>query len=127
MTEAEWLAAREPTPLLAALGDRASPRKLRLFTCACCRRVEAAEPTVWDPAVLDAAERYADGSAGADELRAAHRWVGERLFEARERLEAETRGGEQHPAQTSAATRAQAEYVALYAASAATNPVGWSR
>ena len=37
MTEAEWLACNDPTPMLEFLRDKASERKLRLFFCACCR------------------------------------------------------------------------------------------
>jgi hypothetical protein len=48
MTEAEWLACKEPQPMLAYLkgiseregpSGRALRRKLRLFAVACCRRV----------------------------------------------------------------------------------------
>lgn len=71
MTEAEWLAGTDLNAMLEFLGDKVSPRKLRLFACACCRRV-------WDmltePASRQAvavAERYADGLATKDELMAA--------------------------------------------------------
>lgn len=40
MTEAEWLNSTEPDAMLAHLRGQASDRKLRLFACACCRRVE---------------------------------------------------------------------------------------
>ena len=40
MTEAEWLARTDPQKMLEFLGDKASERKLRLFACACCWRVE---------------------------------------------------------------------------------------
>jgi hypothetical protein len=39
MTEAEWLACKEPKQLLRFLQERASDRKLRLFACGCCRAV----------------------------------------------------------------------------------------
>jgi hypothetical protein len=64
MTEAEWLACAEPTRMIAYLrGKRvASARKLRLFACACCRRL-----WTWleEPCrrAVEAAERHADGQA----------------------------------------------------------------
>jgi hypothetical protein len=46
MTEAEWLAATDPEQLVRSLLGRASERKLRLFTLACCDRVQ---PLITDP------------------------------------------------------------------------------
>jgi hypothetical protein len=70
MTEAEWLACIEPGPMLDYLRREVSPRKLRLLTCACCRRLwdslsEAARQSV------EVAERFADRQASARELKAA--------------------------------------------------------
>lgn len=42
MTEAEWLACTNPQVMLSYLGKNYSPRKFRLFACACCRH-----PDVW--------------------------------------------------------------------------------
>ena len=39
MTETEWLSSSDPAAMLAHLGNNISPRKLRLFACACCRLV----------------------------------------------------------------------------------------
>jgi hypothetical protein len=39
MTETEWRACTEATPMLEFLRGKVSNRKLRLFACACCRRI----------------------------------------------------------------------------------------
>jgi hypothetical protein len=76
MTEAEWLACEEPRAMLALLQGRASDRQLRLFACACCRRVTR---LVRGRALrsllraIDRVERFADGQAGARELALARR------------------------------------------------------
>jgi hypothetical protein len=91
MTEAEWLACNDPTPMLDFLRGQASERKLRLFAVACCRRTWAlveddrermlahgCNPVEVDLARQEAdlawraaaaAERYADGLADLAELR----------------------------------------------------------
>jgi hypothetical protein len=63
MTEAEWLAATEPDPMLGLLRGKATARKLRLFACACCREfAHLLAPSLLES--LAAAERVAEGVAG---------------------------------------------------------------
>lgn len=73
MTEAQWLACREPSPMLHALGNYASERKLRLYACACCRRMGELLPDPRCRAALETAERFADDLATAKELEEAAR------------------------------------------------------
>jgi hypothetical protein len=67
--EAEWLACDEPELMLDCLWGKASDRKLRLFSVACCRHVW---PSMRDErfrnAVL-AAELFADSKIDQEELR----------------------------------------------------------
>jgi hypothetical protein len=68
MTEAEWLTMTEPHLYLMYPGNLTSPRKRRLFACACCRRIWH---LLTDPCYQDAvevAERFADGLATKDHL-----------------------------------------------------------
>jgi hypothetical protein len=68
MTEQEWLECTDPTPmleflLLEFLRGKASERKLRLFTCGCCRPIWGLLTDVrWQEAV-ETVEQYADGVA----------------------------------------------------------------
>ena len=67
MTEQEWLACTDPQPMLQFLGDRASDRKLRLFACACCRRMWNMFEDERSRKAVEAAEQYADGLATEQE------------------------------------------------------------
>ncbi|QEG26072.1 hypothetical protein GobsT_08070 [Gemmata obscuriglobus] len=70
MTEAEWLAATDPTPMLEFLRGTASARQLRLFGCAAVRAVwsQLAEEL---PNAVAVAEEYADGTVSKAALRRA--------------------------------------------------------
>jgi hypothetical protein len=77
VTEAEWLACRDPRPLLESLRGKVSDRKLTLFSAACFRRI-------WRLAdgpcrkVVEAVERFADDAVGEEELANAYAaWVSE--------------------------------------------------
>jgi hypothetical protein len=39
VTKPDWLACTDPQPMLEFLRGKASERQLRLFVCACCRRI----------------------------------------------------------------------------------------
>jgi hypothetical protein len=69
MTEAEWLAATDPLPMLAALraAGQAGDRKLRLFAAACCRRVWYLMDDRRSQRAVEVAERFADSLASEAE------------------------------------------------------------
>jgi hypothetical protein len=68
VTEAEWLACDDPTPMLEHLRGKAGDRRLRLFACACCRGASKILMGGPEYATLETAERFADGLARAEEL-----------------------------------------------------------
>jgi hypothetical protein len=73
MTESDWFDSISPEQMLAYLGERASPRKRRLFACASVRRIW---PLLGDDQLRKAvkvAERFADGKVSARVLRKARR------------------------------------------------------
>jgi hypothetical protein len=68
MTEAEWLAASDPTPMVELIWGKGSNRKLRLFSIACFRSVWNAL-TPGERETVRMAERVADGEVSYGELR----------------------------------------------------------
>jgi hypothetical protein len=72
MTPAEWQACTDPELMLNWLeaNQLLDENKVRLFGCACCRRVwDRLGP--WDRKAVEVAERFAKGSASAADLQAA--------------------------------------------------------
>ncbi|OAI55048.1 hypothetical protein AYO44_13665 [Planctomycetaceae bacterium SCGC AG-212-F19] len=68
MTEQEWLACTDPTPMLDFLRAKTSDRKLRLFSIACCRRLWHLLDDDHGRPALEAAERCAEGWMSVDDL-----------------------------------------------------------
>ncbi len=60
MTEQEWRACGDPARMLAFLRGKVSERKLRLFACACCRRLRSVVRARETREVLESSERAAD-------------------------------------------------------------------
>jgi hypothetical protein len=68
MTESEWLSCGDPQKMLLELRGRTSQRKLRLFACACCRRVWRWLRDSRSQQAVAAAEQYADGLIDTETL-----------------------------------------------------------
>ena len=75
MTEAEWMAATDPTPMLEFLKGKASDRKLRLAVCGAARLLPSSRLPDSLLDTLEVAEAYADGQISTDELNV---WRGNR-------------------------------------------------
>jgi len=67
MTETDWLTCRYSYDMLDHIALVASPRKLRLFACACCRRLWHQLPDESRHVVV-IAERHIDGQAPREDL-----------------------------------------------------------
>jgi hypothetical protein len=68
MTEAEWLAATEPSPMLKFLEGKASNRKLRLFVVALARIFWEQVPEGEMRDAVNQSELYADNPASTEQI-----------------------------------------------------------
>jgi hypothetical protein len=73
VTERKWLTAKTYEPIYGAVASMRNARKLRLFACACCRRVWPYLPDGRSRAAVEAAEGFADGAVTRAQLAAAAR------------------------------------------------------
>src|SRR4051812_26165888 len=80
LTEAAWLESSSPNALLVYLQQHrkisrlpGSRRRLRLFVCACCRRLWHLFTDEASRQAVEVSERFADGLARRAELTAAHK------------------------------------------------------
>jgi hypothetical protein len=67
MTEAEWLAATDPRPMIGFLRGRLTDRKARLFIVACCHLVADLFTDHESRNAVDMGERYTAGEASDDD------------------------------------------------------------
>jgi hypothetical protein len=84
MTEAEWLASATPWRMLTFVGEGASARKLRLFTCACCRQVLNPFAPPFVERGVRAAEAFADREITSERLARVGESVGAAVGPARD-------------------------------------------
>src|SRR5262249_5472315 len=75
MTEAEWLACQDPTPMLEFLRDKVSDRKLRVFGVDCCRSVWHLLHDTEVHKLIVLAEQHADRPKGNKPFRLAERII----------------------------------------------------
>ncbi len=73
MTEAEWLACKDPSPMLEFVHRKVSERKLRLFSCGCCRRIWSLLTDNRSRSAVELAERLSDEPLDAHQLQNAEK------------------------------------------------------
>ena len=71
MTEDEWLGCTSPEAMLNHLGERASPRKLRLYAISCCQRIWHLFTDDRCRHAVRVAQRHIDGRATPTDLASA--------------------------------------------------------
>jgi hypothetical protein len=68
MTEEDWVGCTSPEAMLNYLGERASPRKLRLYAINCCRRIWHLFRDERCRHAVEVAQRHVDGRATPADL-----------------------------------------------------------
>jgi hypothetical protein len=114
MTENDWMTCADPDALLASVRGRVSPRQLRLFACACCRRIPAVLVDDQLARAVGVIERCADGLADRRDR--------ERARADAEAVEASASGQLRAAARAVAASWSTAEHAASAAACASPSP-----
>jgi hypothetical protein len=119
VNETAWLACADPDAMLGFLRGRISERKLRLFACACIRRIWSLRPDDRCRRAVDVIERCADGLLRRAELEAA-------LADA-EAVEAGSRGPARAAARAVVMAWSTAEHACSAAGQASPDPTGERR
>jgi hypothetical protein len=73
LEETQWRETPDPQWMLEFLGEKVSPRKLRLFACACARRALGLMLLERSRALVDVVEQFVDGEASWKECQTAER------------------------------------------------------
>jgi hypothetical protein len=73
MTEEQWWSCANPQQMLEFLAPKVSGRQLRLFACACARKVWCRLDHEWARRALEAAEQYLAGDISPEAAAEAHR------------------------------------------------------
>jgi hypothetical protein len=121
MTEAEWLACTDPWQMQAFVraGNRISARQLRLFACACCRRVWRHLVDERGREAVEAAEAFAEGKIRKAKLAAAEQLAEAAYYELLNELRQENPAASgEHSTPSAAAARQSAIEAACVASMA---------
>jgi hypothetical protein len=73
VTEDSWRTCNDPETMMDFLEGRSGSRQLRLFACACCRRIWPLLTDERSRRAVETAEQYADGVAGESDRETARR------------------------------------------------------
>ena len=86
MTQDEWLASEDPAAMLRFVAQTAGERRLRLFGCACCRRIWEVMQDERSRAAVESAEAHAEGEISWEQLRAVYKPAERAYYDAYHRI-----------------------------------------